>query len=81
MNTKLTLTINEAIIQKAKEYAKGKGRSLSDIIENYLNFLVEEKTNTTASTPITTLLRGSFKAPSDFDYAKILKEELAKKHL
>jgi len=36
MNTKLTLTIEESIIEKAKSYARKNGRSLSDIIENYL---------------------------------------------
>ena len=40
MNTKLTLTIEQAIIEKAKFYAKEKGRSLSDIIENYLKVLI-----------------------------------------
>ena len=34
MTTKLTLTIEQHIIEKAKVYAKSKGRSLSDIIEN-----------------------------------------------
>ncbi len=33
MNTKLTLTIEKEIIAKAKDYAKEKNRSLSDIIE------------------------------------------------
>ncbi|MGB1451779.1 MAG: DUF6364 family protein, partial [Marinirhabdus sp.] len=42
MNTKLTLTIERKIIEKAKNYAKGKNRSLSDIIENYLKTLTKE---------------------------------------
>ena len=32
MNTKLTLTIDDSIIERAKAYAKDKGRSLSDLI-------------------------------------------------
>ncbi len=39
MNTKLTLTIEKTLIAKAKQYAKGKGRSLSDIVENYLKVI------------------------------------------
>ena len=39
MNTKLTLTIEQEIIKKAKEYAKDKNRSLSDIVENQLREL------------------------------------------
>ena len=42
MNTKLILTIDQEIIEKAKQYAKGKNRSLSDIIENYLKTLTKE---------------------------------------
>ncbi|MDH5366136.1 MAG: DUF6364 family protein [Cyclobacteriaceae bacterium] len=41
MNTKLTLTIEQALIEKAKEYAKSKGRSLSDIVENYFKAIVK----------------------------------------
>lgn len=43
MNTKLTLTIEREIIEKAKNYAKAKNRSLSDIIENYLKLLTQEE--------------------------------------
>jgi predicted CopG family antitoxin len=44
MNTKLTLTIEQKIIEKAKKYANEKGRSLSDIIENYLKAITKEDT-------------------------------------
>ena len=37
MNTKLTLTIEKEIIERAKNYAKEKNRSLSNIIENYFS--------------------------------------------
>jgi len=43
MNTKLTLTIEREIIDRAKSYAKEKNRSLSDIIENYLKLLTKEE--------------------------------------
>ncbi len=45
MTTKLTLTIDDSVILIAKKYAKQKGKSLSDIIENYLMSLTakEEK--------------------------------------
>ena len=45
MNTKLTLTIEREIIERGKNYAKGKNRSLSDIIENYLKILTKEERN------------------------------------
>ncbi len=82
MNTKLTLTIEQSLIEKAKRYAKGKGRSLSDIVENYLKVMIkEDNTKVIDPTPIASSLRGSFKAPKDFDYKKELSERLSKKYL
>ncbi len=82
MNTKLTLTIEQSIIEKAKHYAKGKGRSLSDIVENYLKVIVkEENAKVIDSTPIASSLRGSFKAPENFDYKEELTKGLSKKYL
>jgi len=82
MNTKLTLTIEHAIIEKAKIYAKSKGYSLSDIIENYLKVITkEEGKSEMESTPIVKSLRGSFKAPSNIDYKKALAKGLSEKYL
>jgi hypothetical protein len=82
MNTKLTLTIEHSLIEKAKEYAKGKGRSLSDIVENYFKVIVkEEGISKKEETPITDSLRGSFKSPKDFDYKKELTKALTDKYL
>lgn len=82
MTTKLTLTIEQHIIEKAKEYAKNKGRSLSDIIENYLKVVVTEKPDLeTKFAPITKSLKGSFKKPVDFDYKKQLTSRLTEKYL
>jgi hypothetical protein len=82
MNTKLTLTIEQTLIQKAKLYAKQKGRSLSDIIENYLKVITKEETKSNINlAPITKSLKGSFKAPDDFDYKKELSKGLSKKYL
>lgn len=83
MNTKLTLTIDREIIERAKIYAKDKNRSLSDIIENYLKALIEkeEKNKDKKINPIVESLKGSFKMPKDMDYKKELKKRLEKKHL
>ncbi|GAB2789172.1 DUF6364 family protein [Rhabdobacter roseus] len=77
MPTKLTLTIEQAVIDKAKKYAKERERSLSDIIENYLKVLTQERDPVEDElTPIVKSLKGSFKAPKDMDY----KKELADAH-
>jgi len=82
MNTKLTLTIEQAIIERAKKYAKQEGRSLSDIIENYLKVITNAEHKTDIEiTPVTKSLRGSFKAPKDFDYKEALSKALSEKHL
>ncbi len=83
MNTKLTLTIEQEIIERAKNYAKEKNRSLSDIIENYLKILTKEtqKKKTNKLNPIVKSLKGSFKMPKNIDYKKELKNRLEEKYL
>lgn len=83
MNTKLTLTIEKEIIQRAKEYAKDRNRSLSDIIENYLKILTkEEKVKSLKKlNPVVKSLKGSFKMPENMDYKKELRNRLEEKYL
>jgi hypothetical protein len=81
MNTKLTLSIEQSVIERAKVYAKNNGRSLSDIIENYLLSVTKENKPYLEMTPIVKSLRGSFKAPSNFNYKKELSKSLTKKYL
>ncbi len=82
MNTKLTLTIEQTTIEKAKIYAKSKGRSLSDIIENYLKALTKEQKNDYPEiTDMVNSLKGSFKATESFDYKKELESSLTEKYL
>ena len=82
MNTKLTLTIEQEIIKRAKKYAKEKNRSLSDIIENYLKSLTAmESKETKKLNPVVESLKGAFKMPKDFDYKKALIDRLKDKYL
>lgn len=82
MNTKLTLTIEQSVIEKAKSYARKKERSLSDLIENYLKAITnEEPVQKIEISPTVKSLRGSFKIPNDFDYKKELTDLLSKKYL
>ena len=43
MDTKLTLNVDSELVQKAKSYAKDKGRSLSDLVETYFKALTHRK--------------------------------------
>ena len=74
MTTKLTLTIDEELIPRAKAYAKKTGRSLSDLIENYLKSIVAESEHQTPVSPRVRSLMGSFPLPGNLDY----KDELGK---
>jgi hypothetical protein len=82
MNVKLTLSMEQAVIERAKKYAREKGSSLSDIVENYLRILVQEDGDAVMDpTPVTNSLKGSFKAPKDYNYREQLSAVLAKKYL
>jgi hypothetical protein len=81
MNTKLTLTIEESVIMKAKQYAKSRGRSLSDIIENYLQMIIRDNPDPDINTsPLVKSLKGSFNAPADLDYKDQLSKGLSDKY-
>jgi hypothetical protein len=80
MQTKLTITIEKSIIEQAKGYAKNKGRSLSDLIENYLKVVLEDNEKTVKLSPAIKKLKGSVKLPDDFEYKKELTNILSEKY-
>ena len=82
MNTKLTLTIEKEVIQIAKEYAKEKGQSLSDLVENYFKLITNERRSLKANelSPRVKRLRGIIKTNKELSYKQILTEELLKKY-
>lgn len=80
MTTKLTLTLDDKVIRSAKRYARAKGRSVSELVESYFKSLTEVSSEPFEElTPSVKSLMGSFKAPNDFDYKKILREEKQRK--
>ena len=82
MNTKLTLTLEKDVIAEAKEYAKEKGISLSEMVENYFVLLTRASQSAEMELSSTVKsLKGAFTAPDDFDYKSVLREQIAKKHL
>ena len=76
MNTKLTLSIEEDVISDAKEYAKKQGRSLSNIVEEYLKSLSKKRKKKESSKfhPLVEELSGSVKIPSNKRYDDIIRE-------
>ena len=80
MRTKLTLTVEKSVIKRAKSYAKNTGRSLSEIVENYLLKITQE-TDTKDLSPKLKKIVGAVNLPEDFDEEEELRSILEKKHL
>ena len=82
MDSKLTLNVDKSIANKAKNYARNRGRSLSDLVEDYFRFLTrkEDSEDTEVSPKVKSLL-GSIKVPEGFDYKKELSDQLSIKYL
>lgn len=80
MSTKLTLTVDQTIIENAKKYAKSTGRSLSEIIEKYLASLTTVEKNEQLSSKLKSIV-GAVNLPKDFDEDKERRSYLENKHL
>jgi hypothetical protein len=81
MTTKLTLTVEKTVIEKAKSYAKKTGRSLSELIEKYLENITSNEKNENELSPKLRKIVGAVKLPINFDEEKELRSYLEKKHL
>ena len=81
MQTKLTLTLDRDIIEKAKRYAREKEQSLSRLIENYLKMITKEDQQENELSPSIKKLKGAVKLPDDFDYKKELSDALFEKYM
>jgi len=82
MNTKLTLTLEKEVIEMAKAYAKEKGQSLSEMVENYFKLVTidRRKIKPKELSPRIRRLRGIIKVTEKIDYKKTLTEEFSKKY-
>ena len=82
MNKKLTLSVDDIVISRAKKYAEEHKESLSGIVENYFRILTSEYKNEKKTiAPLVQDLMGSVNVPEDFDYDKEKYEYLEKKYL
>ncbi len=80
MTTKLTLTVEKSIIERAKLYAKNTGRSLSELIENYLETITQEGEEERLSPKLNKIV-GAVKLPKNFDQEIELRAYFESKHL
>lgn len=78
MQTKLTLSIDRQIIERAKEYAKRSNRSLSDIIETYLQKITDQSPDEIDHE--LSQIVGVIDLPADFDDKKEIRNILNDKY-
>jgi hypothetical protein len=69
---KLTLGIDDAVIARAKLYAKRRGTSVSKMVETYLAAVAESPSSAGPPTPVLRSLRGILKNANVDDYRKHL---------
>jgi uncharacterized protein DUF6364 len=82
MSTKLTLTLNNDTIEKAKTYAKNNKISLSKLVEHYFKTLSDNSNNYSENiSQITRELSGIAKLKTDKTNKELLTEALNKKYL
>ncbi|WP_422354816.1 DUF6364 family protein [Roseivirga pacifica] len=80
MDKKLTLSLNQRIIENAKLYAKSNNVSLSKLIESYLASLTKRDEEAPEITPLVKSLSGVIDLPSDFDEKEAYTDHLMNKY-
>ena len=78
MHTKLTLRIDEDLIERAKAYSKAAGKSVSQLVADYLALLPQRPTGKKRRlTPNVQALRGLMRGASvdEQDYRRHLEEK------
>jgi len=78
MNTKLTLSIDKKIIRKAKHYSYKNGKSLSKVVEQYLESLTEDPSENVNDLKLKKLY-GGVKLPVNLDHKKEIRRILSSK--
>lgn len=80
METKLTLRLDNNVIERAKNYAQNHKISLSKMIESYLDSITKQKSEKIEITPFVESLSGVIELPSDYDYKKDYSDYIIKKY-
>ncbi len=77
MHTKLTLRMDEALIERAKAYSKANGKSVSQLVADYLALLQNEPAGGPRLSPIVGSLRGLLRGAKvgEQDYRRHLEDK------
>ena len=81
MDTKLTLKLDKAHIERAKKYAAKKKTSLSTLVEKYFAFLADVDSRAGLEiTPTVRKLSGVLKLEPDFDIKEEKEQRILEKY-
>lgn len=69
---KLTLSVDEGVVSRAKRYARRRGVSVSEMVEAYLDAVSRTPSTEAKETPVLRSLRGCLKKADPAAYGKYL---------
>jgi hypothetical protein len=69
---KLTLSVDSRVVSRAKQYAKQRGVSVSEMVETYLAVVADSPSPATSTAPVLRSVRGVLESGNISDYRKHL---------
>jgi len=72
---KLTLSVNEKVVGRAKRYAARHGTSVSQMVERYLDLVAAPVPSVEEEPPVLRMLRGAAKGISHEEYGRHLQRK------
>jgi deoxyxylulose-5-phosphate synthase len=80
MDTKLTLKLEQDVIEKAKDYAKQNSTSLSALFENYLQNITSKNHKKEVITPLVKSLSGIINLDENYNHKEAYGHYLINKY-
>lgn len=78
--TKLTLSVEEAVVEKAKQIAEANKTSVSAMFSQFVRSMTAQRSRPARIGPLTRKLSGVVKLPPGKGYKELLAEALADKY-
>ena len=80
MESKLTLSLEGHILEKAEEYARQHNTSLAQLVETYLNVLASQQKTEEEITPLVKSLSGMVKKEKEYNHQEAYSRYLSEKY-
>ena len=72
---KLTLSVDASVVERAKQYARARGMSVSGLVEQMLDLAASGSDQRAITPPVLSRLRGSLKGVAQADYHRYLERK------